>query len=330
MRSVRSILFLGVLYLLVTLATSAAEFRIQNGNVTGSFRLQNRNTLQGEMVDTNEDGMVVKLDIGGFSRRESWANLSQETLRGLSKFGGEVAKYVEPFIELSAEELKLRRQKREVVVRDVPERAERPSSRPSLITGFTSPMGLGLLFFLFLGNLYAAYEIAIFRQRSPMVICVLSAILPVLAPLVVLALPGAEATTTTTTTEEETAAAGAAARKTTGVVAAKPSSLSLAAAEKTVAASALSQPQVYARGDNTFNRRFFESKFPGFFRVVIGEAEKDLVIVIRTVKNEYVGRRISRISMNELHLQLISDGSEVSIGFGEIQTVILKHKDAKV
>ena len=93
--------------------------------------------------------------------------------------------------------------------------------------------------------------------------------------------------------------------------------------------AAHSQPQVYNRGDHTFNRRFFESKFPGFFRVVAGEAEKDLVLVFKCVKNEYIGKRISRISSNELHLQLLNSTTEVSIAFNDVTTVIVRHKDAK-
>ena len=109
------------------------------------------------------------------------------------------------------------------------------------------------------------------------------------------------------------------------------SGLSLAAASKQEAASAQTQPQTYTRGEFTFNRRFFETKFPGFFRMVPSEAEKDLVIVIKAVRGEYVGKRISRISMNEMHLQLQSGNAsaEVMLPFVEIQSVQIRHKDAK-
>ena len=91
------------------------------------------------------------------------------------------------------------------------------------------------------------------------------------------------------------------------------------------------QPQMYTRGEFTLNRRFFETKFPGFFRVVPSEAEKELVIVIKAVRGEYVGKRISRISSNEMHVQLQSGNAsaEVMIPFVEIQTVQIRHKDAK-
>ena len=88
---------------------------------------------------------------------------------------------------------------------------------------------------------------------------------------------------------------------------------------------------IYTRGEFTFNRRFFETKFPGFFRVVPSEADKDLVMVIKAVRGEYVGKRISRISMNEMHIQLQSGNAsaEVMVPFVEIQSVQIRHKDAK-
>ena len=90
------------------------------------------------------------------------------------------------------------------------------------------------------------------------------------------------------------------------------------------------QPAIYTRNDTTFDRRFFETKFSGFFRVVLGEAEKDYIIVVKTVRDEYMAKRIARITTNELHLQLLhGGGAEKSVSFGEIVQVQLRHKDAK-
>jgi hypothetical protein len=53
------------------------------------------------------------------------------------------------------------------------------------------------------------------------------------------------------------------------------------------------------------------------------------VLVFKCVKNEYIGKRISRISSNELHLQLLNSTTEVGISFNDVTTVIVRHKDAK-
>jgi hypothetical protein len=54
-------------------------------------------------------------------------------------------------------------------------------------------------------------------------------------------------------------------------------------------------------------------------------------MVIKAVRGEYVAKRISRISMNEMHLQLQSGNAsaEVMVPFVEIQSVQIRHKDAK-
>lgn len=302
---------------LLGLMTEAADFRLANGS-----------TLRGEIASANEEGLVVRLDVGGFSRREPWINFSQETLRALSQ-DPDVRVFVEPFVEPTPEEIEAMRKRRQITVRDVPTRLDRPTESVGIIAGFFTPIGLLILIALLAANVYAAYDIALYKQLSVPLVCGVSFFLPVLGPILFLAMPAQQAASESPY-EVPADMAGAKGRKTTALVADKPASgLSLAAADKTGPAAAAAQPQVYSRGEHTFNRRFFETKFPGFFRVVASEAEKDLVLVLRCVKNEYVGRRVTRISSNELHLQLLNSTTEVSVPFAEVTTVIVRHKDAK-
>ena len=83
--------------------------------------------------------------------------------------------------------------------------------------------------------------------------------------------------------------------------------------------------QVYNRSNTTFDRRFFETKFSGFFRLVPADAEKDLVIAVKTAKQEIIAVRISRISAAEVHLQT-KQASEVGVPFGEIAEVSVRPK----
>ena len=87
----------------------------------------------------------------------------------------------------------------------------------------------------------------------------------------------------------------------------------------------------YQRGQFTFNRRFIETKFPGFFGVVRRDADQDMVLVIKSSRGEYIGQRISRIAANDLHLQVQRGhaSEEVMIPFVEIKEIRLQHKDAK-
>jgi hypothetical protein len=84
--------------------------------------------------------------------------------------------------------------------------------------------------------------------------------------------------------------------------------------------------KVYKRGDTNFNRRFFETQFGGFFRVVPLEADKNLVFVVRTPREEFAAKRITRISSSELHLLLLV-GKEKGVAFSKITEVQVKEKD---
>ena len=93
---------------------------------------------------------------------------------------------------------------------------------------------------------------------------------------------------------------------------------------------ALPAAVVYARGQFTFNRRFFETKFAGFLKMVPGEAERDRVIHIKSARGEFIGQRLSKIEPNELFLQIRKGTAteDVMIPFTEVFEVTIKHKDA--
>jgi hypothetical protein len=191
-----------------------------------------------------------------------------------------------------------------------------------------------MLGLLYLANLLAAYEIAVYRNRPVALVCGLSALLPLVGPLIFLVSPSLEpAEQPELTVSEEALAAAAAAPATNpmaptghaGVGVPSGGGLKVAALEK---AGGKTEAKVYKRGDYTFNRRFIETQFSGFFRVVPTEAEKDMVLVVTTPKDEYVGKRVSRISANDFYLQLLqAGGKEVGISFSEVAQIAVKHKD---
>ena len=96
------------------------------------------------------------------------------------------------------------------------------------------------------------------------------------------------------------------------------------------AAPALPQTQVFKRGQFTFNRRFIETKFSSFFTAVRRGDDKDMVLLVKSVRGEFVATRISRIAANDMHLEVHKGGAsqEVQMPFLEIQEMHLKHKDA--
>jgi hypothetical protein len=308
-----------LLMVAVTWQCSTAEL------LGAEYRMTNGDIIRGEAVAFDDDGLVIRRNIGGHTPRINWSRLSQESLIELAK-NPQAQHFVEPFIDFPLV-TKEREPKKEIILRPVP-RVDRVQ-RPGLAAMFVAPAGIGLFLMMFLANLYAAYEIARFRNRPPALVVGLSAVLPVLGPILFLSLPRATADEELVEHPEFAGAAHGSGKITTGPMARTPmaSGLSIAAVEKQTA-SASQTAQTYKRGEFTFNRRFFESKLPSFFRVVQSEADKDLVLIIKSSGGDYQAKRISRISSTDLHLQLLR-GGEVSAAFGDIHEVQVRHKDAK-
>jgi hypothetical protein len=106
--------------------------------------------------------------------------------------------------------------------------------------------------------------------------------------------------------------------------------LRLSQSDSANATSSLPSTQVFQRGAFTFNRRFFETKFPGFFGMIRRDSEKEMVLVIKSPRGQFVVQRISRIAANDIHITIQKGAGteEISIPFADVQEVQLKHKDA--
>ncbi|MBI3191060.1 MAG: hypothetical protein HYZ36_00220, partial [Pedosphaera parvula] len=89
--------------------------------------------------------------------------------------------------------------------------------------------------------------------------------------------------------------------------------------------------QSFKRGEFNLNRRFIETKFAGFFRVIPSEAEKDMNLIMKTARGEFIGKRVLRITNEELCLQVPSGGGTVDevIPIVDIFEIQIRHKDAQ-
>lgn len=296
---------------------SAMEIKL----VDGTF-------LEGEVVDIREDGIVVRREDGGYSDRIHWSQLSQETLKKLAE-DPEALDYADPYIVIPPEE---RRELSKIPVQNV-ERAALPKGDIGMISSLMTPMGIVILGVLMFANIYIAFQIAAYRNQAPALVCAVSAVIPVIGPIIFLSLPSREHYEEVHEGAEGEAppppppAAAPAAAGGIGV----PGGGGLAIAsrqEESPAEAAQSQTQVFKADDHQFNRRFIEATFSGFFRVVPRPQEKDLVLVFKTHKQNFVAKRISRISSTDLHIQL-QRGGEHRLGFNEIHEIQIRHKDAK-
>jgi hypothetical protein len=100
--------------------------------------------------------------------------------------------------------------------------------------------------------------------------------------------------------------------------------------QKDAPAAGSGAPQIFQRGQFTFNRRFFETKFSGFFAMIRRESEKNLMLTVKTGRALFVVERITRIATNEMHVEVAQGAAkqEVMVPFAEIVEVQLKPKAA--
>ncbi|MCS1407688.1 MAG: hypothetical protein M2R45_00848 [Verrucomicrobia subdivision 3 bacterium] len=297
------------------------------------FELENGNTLEGTLSILDEDGFIVRQTNGDFSKRTELVYLSQKTLKRLAQ-NPKYTELVTPFIDLPEEDIP----PPEIIVRQ-PERLTREEGRISFLSTFWTPIGLLFIIACYLGNLLAAYEVAVYRGRSVPLVCGLSVILPVVTPIIFLSLPAAEgyyADHSAVDDEDEVPVEAATPSSPTprplanlGATTAGPSKLSLKQSAVPKKRAGVVTPTTHTRNDTEFNRHFFETTFSEFFRVVPTPAIKDMVLEFKGIKKEFIAKRVTRISANEIHIQLLAGKKEMSLGFGEIVQVRVRHKDDK-
>lgn len=306
-----------------------------------TFQLIDGQVLVGDAVSPDERGVRIRLAEGGYAEVKlpdgsttqtiPWAKFSQADLKKIGATNPKTAAFVEPFIEMPPEVKAKEKEKKEIRVKPVP-RLERPPAGSLLGALFSSSVGLAVLFILYLANIYAGYEVAVIRAQPPALVCGLAAVVPIIGPVIFLCLPtrvrfAAEATTWESA--EQPAAAAAAAAPAEQVPGQPATGLALAAQEESEVA-AIPATKTFARGEFTFNRRFFETKFPGFFGIIRREAERNLVLSIKSSRGLHVAQRITRIAANEMHIQVQKGmaSEEIVVPFVEIEEIQLKHKSA--
>jgi hypothetical protein len=307
-----------------------------------TYTLANGETIAGEALMGSENDAGIQIKVGeGKYERVPWANFSQDDLKKLARVQ-KLAPLVEPFIEITqADKIK----KTEVNIKQPP-RLDLPPKRSLIGALASSALGLFILLVLYAANIYAGYEISIFRARPAALVCGVSAVLPLIGPIIFLSLPtNLPPVEEVWTPAPEAAPEGAAAEAVNPMQAAgaeHPTGLRLAATESADEVKlgkfeggeqkpAIPETVVFQRGQFTFNRRFIETKFAGFFGVVRRDVDRDMVLAIKSSRGEYIGQRISRIAANDLHLQVQRGHAteEVMIPFVEIKEIRLRHKDAK-
>jgi len=311
-----------ILAITVALAIGGLTAGVARGD---TFTLTDGTTLEGEIVSGTERGMIIRLPDGKYSDRVAWDRLTQESLKKVQanpKFARFAADYI------LEEEPEQKKPAKPPITVTPPERLPRPAA-PALLGGLLgSGLGLAVVLLLYAANLWAAYEVSVFRAQPIWLVCGVAAVLPLLGQVLFLALP------TRLRAEEAAAAAEAGAEAAAGAAEGAHkigSGLKVAyAAPETADAAAQAAVTVFKRGEFMFNRRFFETRFPNFFGMIRRDKDRHLVLLIKTSRGEFTANRITRITANDMHVEVLrgGKGEEVSISFVEVQEVRLQPRDA--
>ena len=290
-----------------------------------TFRLTDGTSLSGDVLKYDDIGVLMRTAEDVYTN-VIWTRFSQEALRQLAQ-NPKIRPYARPFILPLPSE---RPPKKEIKVQEV-SRLETPAKAPLLTALLTSSVGLVMALLIYAANLVAAMEIAVFRSRPVGVVMGVAAVLPILGPIIFLSMP--------TRAEPAAEPAPAAPAEPMAVPGATPmprlvqppGGIHIASSswQQGAGTAEKAAAQIFQRGQFTFNRRFFETKFPGFFTLVRREAEKDLVLLLKTPRGQYEVQRITRMAANDMHFEVMQGAArqEMMVPFGEIQEIQLKHKD---
>lgn len=313
---------------LIASSTSAATFKLSDGSV-----------ITGEPVGFSSRGLVLKQPDGSYSSATAWESFSQETLKEL-RDNPKAVRFVQPLIQLTEEE----RQRLSGLTLSEVSRLDRPAGRTGIIGMlFSSGVGWFLVLLIYFGNLFAAYEVALYRAYSPQVVCGVAAVLPWISQAALLAIPrsvlvgamgGKQVSENTAPppppAEEELERVPEEVAPDDPNAVLPPGELFEEAPLPPETQSPLLPDTItFSRGVVTFNRRFFETKLAKFTKSVLPEDVRDMNLFFKTSRGNHLTTYIAKLDQTELQIRVKKgDASEiVTVPYLEIYEVRLKHKD---
>lgn len=264
----------------------------------------------GDILKFDDNGLLLRTTSDTYTNL-AWGRFSQESLKQLTA-NPKLKPLVEPFIEPDPA---TRPAKAEIQINPV-KRLERPDN-PSLFGGLVkSSVGLVILLAIYLANLYAAYEVSLIRARPALQVIGLAAILPIAGPVIFLIMPmRVEKPVDLTEDAGLTAAPGVDKPK---------EEIQIVEASWKQDEKKKAEPQVFARGKFTFNKRFIETKFAGYFGTPKGDAVKN-AMELKTSKGQFTVERIAQIGASDVMFETKQSG-QITVPFTEILEIALVPK----
>jgi hypothetical protein len=302
---VRKLLIFSSLWLGLAAGVYAAE----------TFALANGATFSGDIVKFDDHDAMIHTSTDTYTNI-NWPDFSQDTLKQLAtnpKYRAAAMWFIEPGE---------RPAKPAITVK-----YDRPMSlpeHPSILGGLVgSSLGWFLLLVIYAANLYAAFEVAVVRGKPVPVVMGLSAVLPIVGPIIFLSQP-MKPVEEETAPEEITPAGEAPAPGVPGALALATDSPATGHEDIQIVSASWQpsqeekkpQPQVFSRGKFTLNRRFIETKFAAFVGEPKGEALA-FTMEIKTLKETIAVECIKLVGPTEAILE--TPNGQMTVPFADIQ-----------
>ena len=282
-----------------------------------TYTLTDGASFSGDISKADDYDVMIHTTSDTFTNIQ-WPRFSQDTLKQLAgnpKYGAWAAPFIQPVAGAQPAQ-------QDMAIKPVT-RMTLPD-HPSVFGGMvSSSLGLFMLLILYAANLYAAFEVAVVRGKPMAAVMGLSAVLPIIGPIIFLAQPMKAESTEEAPLEEgmpggppPPGAAPAPGQEDIQIVAA---SWQGSQEEKKP------QPQVFSRGKFTLNKRFIETKFANFIGEPKGDA-KNFTMEIKTLKDTIAVECIKQVGPTEAILE--TPNGQVTLPFADIQEIKLTPKPA--
>lgn len=328
----RGRLFANVVGIMQRLLCYLLVFMVMSSAMAETYRLKDGRSLTGEPIGITARGLVVKLGDGSYSALTPWDQFTQETLK-LLRDHPKAGEFAEPLIELTEEE---REKLSGLTLVDVP-RLDRPSGQTGIVGMlFATGVGWFLVLLVYLGNLFAAYEVAMYRAYSPQIVCGIAAVFPWIGPIVMFSIPrnvlvgDSSAPPPAVAVEEEFEPTEPEYLPESAQEILPPGEMFDEAPVPEEATPALLPETItYSRGVVTFNRRFFETKLTKFTKLQKPDDIADLVLLFKTSRGEHQSTYISKLEQTSMTIQVAKGNAteDVTVPYLEVYEVQIKHKD---
>jgi len=296
--------------------------------IAADYSLADGTTISCEIISADANGVIFKTGDATYSEKTAWLKFSQAGLKQLAQ-NSKAKQFADPFIEPDPTS----KSSGQIPVTE-PSHLANPKPGSLFAALFTSSVGLVMILLIYGANIFAGYEASVFRARPVGLGIGLAAGLPIIGPIIVLCMP------TSPPPPEPIAPEVAAAhaephRFTMPGQAPEPAAPASGESIQIVASGfsgapppASSNTEVFQRGQFIFNRRFFETKFRGFFGIARAESDRGKMLTVKTPGAMLTIERISQVTANDIQFEVLQGGErqEITVPFTDIQQVQLTSK----